>query len=87
LKDLIGGVIVCSGILFPQGEIVGDKNKLNVHIGHGDKDLAIPLSFHNETIERIEDYEGLQRYYYKGHGHSISDQEKKDIENFLNETM
>ena len=83
-EKLLGGIIVCSGFLFEQGEIIGDKRNLNVYLGHGDKDLAIPFEFHNETIKRIEDYEGVQKFYYPGHGHSIMEKEKKDIENFLN---
>lgn len=87
LENLIGGVIVCSGILFPQGEIFGDKQNLNVFLAHGDQDKAIPFEFHKQTVERIINYKGVQKYYYEGHGHSISDQEKKDIEYFLNNTM
>ena len=84
---LLGGVIACNGILFPQGEINGDKESLNVYMGHGDKDLAFPIEFHNETIKRIENYKGFKRYIYQGKGHAINDQEKKDIETFLNNTM
>ena len=86
-EKLIGGVIVCSGFLFQQGEIIGDKNSLNVYLGHGDKDIAIPFEFHKETIKRIEDYKGVKKYYYEGHGHSIMEKEKKDIEDFLNNLM
>lgn len=87
LEDLIGGVIVCSGILFPQAEIVGDKENLNVYLGHGDRDQAIPFEFHKQTVERIQEFKGVRKYYYEGHGHSIFEPEKKDIEKFLNETM
>ena len=83
-EKLIGGVIVCSGFFYPQGEIIGDKQNLNVYLGHGDQDQAIPFEFHKETIKRIEDYKGVQKYYYEGHGHSIMEREKKDIEKFLN---
>lgn len=84
---LLGGVIACSGILFPQGEINGDKDLLNVYMGHGDKDKTFPLQFHNETIKRIEGFKGFKRYIYIGQGHAIHDQEKKDIETFLNNIM
>ena len=86
-EELLGGVLVCSGILFPQGEIVGDKNKLNVFLGHGTGDKAIPLSFHNETIKRIENFEGVRKYYYQGKGHDVHTLEKADMSGFLNETM
>ena len=83
-EKLLGGVIVCSGFLFEQGEIIGDKKSLNVYLGHGNRDKAIPFEYHNKTIKRIEEYEGVKKYYYDGHGHSIIEIEKKDIENFLN---
>ena len=86
-EKLIGGVIVCSGFLVEQGEIVGNKNNLNVYLGHGDKDQAIPFEYHLETIKRIEKYDGVQKYYYEGHGHAIIAQEKKDIEDFLNKLI
>ena len=87
LKKLIGGVLVCSGILFEQAEIVGDKNKLKVFLAHGDKDLAIPFTYHKETVKRIENFEGVKKFYYEGHGHSIADFEKVDMGRFLNDSM
>ena len=86
-EKLLGGVIVCSGFLFKQTEIKGDKKRLNVYIGHGDKDISIPFEFHKETIKRIEGYESVKKYYYNGHGHSIMETEKKDIEIFLNDLI
>ena len=87
LKKLIGGVLVCSGILFEQAEIVGDKNKLKVFLAHGDKDQAIPFVYHKETVKRIENFEGVKKFYYVGHGHSIADFEKVDMGGFLNDSM
>ena len=87
LKKLIGGVLVCSGILFEQAEIVGNKNKLKVFLAHGDKDQAIPFVYHKETVKRIENFEGVKKFYYEGHGHSIADFEKVDMGGFLNDSM
>ena len=86
-KEILGGVLVCSGILFPQGQIEGDKNKLNVLLAHGDAYMAIPFEFHKETVKRIENFEGVQKKYYPGHGHAIADYEKIDMGKFLNDTM
>ena len=83
-EKLLGGVIACSGFLFEQTEIIGDKKSLNVYIGHGDRDKLIPFEFHKKTIKRIEEYKGVKKYYYNGYGHSINKDEKKDIEKFLN---
>ena len=87
LKKLIGGVLVCSGILFEQAEIVGDKNKLKVFLAHGDKDQAIPFVYHKETVKRIENFEGVKKFYYEGHGHGIADFENVDMGGFLNDSM
>ena len=84
---LLGGIIVCSGFLFPQATIFDEKEKLNVFLAHGEQDQAIPFEFHLETVKEISNYEGVKKYYYEEHGHSISEQEKNDMCTFLNETM
>ena len=49
--------------------------------------LAIPFAFHNETVKRIENFEGVKKYYYKNHGHGITDYEKIDMGKFINDTL
>ena len=87
MAETIGGVICFSGLLFPQATITGDKNKLKVFLGHGFGDKAIPMTFHNETIKRIENFEGVQKFYYEDMGHNIGDEEIYDAEGFLNNSM
>ena len=87
MAETIGGVVCFSGFLFPQATITGDKNKLKVFLGHGFRDQAIPMFFHNETIKRIENFEGVQKFYYKNMGHNIGEEEKFDAEGFLNNSM
>lgn len=84
---VLGGVLACSGIFFPQAEIVGNKNNLKVMLGHGYNDTAIPLSYHNETVERISNFTGVERHYYPDQAHNIGDEEKKDMGKFLDENM
>ena len=86
-KELLGGVLACSGVLFPQGEIIGNKNKLKVFLAHGDNDKIIHFDFHNETVKRIENFEGVKKYYYKNHGHEIAKYEKIDMGKFINDTI
>lgn len=86
-NELLGGVLACSGVLFPEAEIVGDKNKLKVFLGHGFSDMVIPIYFHNESIKRIENYEGVEKHYYEGIGHGIGTLELNDMEGFLNKSM
>ena len=42
------------------------------------------MTFSNETVKRIENFEGIQKFYYKEIGHNIRDEEKHDAEGFLN---
>ena len=86
-KELLGGVLACSGILFPQGEIVGDKNKLKIFLAHGDKDESIPFDFHLETVKRIENFEGVKKYYYKDLKHHFYEFKNIYMGNFLDEAM
>ena len=86
-KELLGGVLACSGILFPQGEIVGDKTKLKIFLAHGEKDNIIPFSYHIETVKRIENFEGVKKYYYKDLGHRFGGFKIIDMGRFLNESM
>ena len=86
-KELLGGVLFCNGILFKEVEIIGDKNKLKVFLAHGEEDNDIPVAFQRETVKRIENFEGVKKYYYEGQAHNINQFEKIDMGGFLNETM
>lgn len=85
--ELLGGVLACNGVLFPEAEIVGNKNQLKVFLGHGYNDMVIPMYFHNESIKRIENYEGVEKHYYEGIGHGIGTLELNDMGGFLNKSM
>ena len=87
MEERLGGVMAFSGLLFPELEIVGDKNDLKVFLGHGYKDEAVPISFHKKTVKRIEDFDGVKKYYYKNMAHKIGKDEVHDAEGFLNKTM
>ena len=83
----LGAIIDCNGILFPQTEIVENKENLNVFIAHGGADPIIPIEFRNKTMERIMNYNGVKSYYYPDKGHSIGRQERLDISSFLEEVI
>ena len=86
-NELLGGVLAYSGILLKETEIIGDKNKLKVFLAHGKLDEIVPFSFHKETVKRIENFEGVKKYYYENLGHDIADYEKFDMSGFLNDSM
>ena len=86
---LLGGVIDLCGFLFPQANIVGNKEKLKVFLNHGINDTMIPFFFYKESIERISQFEGVEKYYYDSETHFIDKfpQLISDLENFLNRVM
>ena len=76
-----------SGYLFPEIEIREENKKINIFVGHGDKDEMIGYSMANQELERIKDFKGLKKYIYPGEGHTVTQQEIIDLNKFLNECM
>ena len=79
----LGGIIVCSGKLFDDIEILKENEKLNVFIGHGDEDDVIPLSKMEKSIERIGNKESMEIHSYKNCSHQITHDEFNDIGKFM----
>ena len=86
-EHTIGGVICLSGYLFPEIEIREENKKINIFVGHGDKDEMIGYSMANQELERIKDFKGLKKYIYPGEGHTVTQQEIIDLNKFLTECM
>ena len=83
LPFLIGGIIVCSGKLFNEIEILEDNQNLNVFIGHGKQDDIIPYSSMLNSINRITKKEFLEIHSYENSSHQITYDEFNDISKFL----
>lgn len=83
LPHLIGGVICCSGVLFPQTKILESNKNLKVFVGHGEKDMMISFAAHKLSMEMVKNFNGIEKHYYKNMEHSICQQELVDITNFL----
>ena len=84
---MLGGVISFSGFFPPQGEILPNKEKLNVYFAFGDSDNIISPEFFNETIKYIKGNEGFKLYIYPNHTHSVCNNEIIDVGNFLDTIM
>lgn len=84
---MLGGVISFSGFFPPQGQILPNKEKLNVYFAFGDDDHIISPIFFNETIKDIIDNEGFKLYIYPNHGHSVCRNETIDVGYFLDKIM
>ena len=89
-KYLLGGVMALCGIFFEKADIVGDKDKLNVLLFHGETDEIISFSYHNKTVERISKFSGVEKKYYPNLIHDVNTSFTPlllDIEAFLNKTQ
>ena len=78
-----GGVIALSGSLFHNVNlnILELKKKLNIFIGHGAKDSIIPLEIAEQSYQPIKPYS--QYHIYPNMSHAISNEELKDVADFI----
>ena len=87
MKEMIGGVISFSGVLFPEIKVRHGKEKLNVYYAYGDSDTILLPKVFEEYSERIKNYEGFKIYIYRNHSHSIIQNEMDDAQDFINKIM
>ena len=81
----IGGVISLSGYLFPEIKIREENKKINIFVGHGEKDDVINFLTSKEEMKRIENFKGFKSYSYPDKGHTITIKECQDLKLFLTE--
>lgn len=86
-QHLIGGVICCSGVLFPQTKILESNKGLKAFIGHGKTDNIIPFDVHRLGMEPIDKFPNIDKHYYEKMDHTMCDKEIEDISNFLKKAM
>ena len=55
----LGGIIVCSGFLFPQMEINEENKGVKIFIGHGTEDNVIGYNVAKNSFEKILGYSNL----------------------------
>ena len=79
----LGGIIICSGKLFDEVEILKENENLKVFIGYGDEDNVINSSKVLKSIERIKNKDCLDIHLYKNTSHQINHDEFIDIGKFL----
>ena len=79
----LGGVIVCSGFLFPQLEINEENKDLKIFIGHGTEDNVIGYNIAKNSYERILGYKNVIFKTYEHMKHTIDDLEFDEIKKFL----
>ena len=80
-KKQIGGIIACSGILFPQTNIINKET--NVFIGHGIDDSRINIDLALKSYKPILNFDNVQMKKYNFLDHSINEIELNDIKEFF----
>ena len=79
----LGGVIACSGFLFPQMEINEDNKDVKIFIGHGTDDEVIGYNIAKNSFERILGNNNIIFKTYEHMGNTIDDLEFDEIKKFL----
>ena len=86
-NHLLGGVICCSGALFPDAVVNNDNNKLKIFISHGDLDDHISKDVHVLSLNKINNFTEKEIHYYPSLGHIIEDYILNDLSIFFNKYM
>ena len=82
-KQKLGGVISCSGALFPDTVINNKNNKLKIFISHGDFDDQIKKEINVLSLKRINNFSELEIHYYPSSGHYIDQNALLDLNKFF----
>lgn len=87
LPNLLGGVICCSGVLFPQTKVSESNKNLRVFVGHGEDDFVIGIKANKLSLEKVKSFPNIEKHYYKRMAHTFNEQEIKDIAAFIAKYM
>ena len=83
---LLGGIISCSGALFPKTEI-RNNNNLKIFVSHGELDDFIEKNINELSIKRIKYFPNLEIHYYPSIGHFIEQNALIDLNKFFTKNM
>ena len=83
----LGGIICCSGALFPNTVINKNNEKVGIFISHGDLDDQITKDINQLSIKKIQNFQNLEVHYYPSIGHYIEDNILADLTNFFYKYM
>ena len=79
----LGGIIACSGALFPRTIINKNNENIRIFISHGDLDDRIMKDIHELSIKRIIHLPNIEIHYYPSIGHEIEQQTLTDLNKFF----
>ena len=82
-NHLLGGIICCSGALFPDTVINEDNNKLKIFISHGDLDDQITKDINVLSLKKINHFSNMEIHYYPKYGHCIEQKTLEELSIFF----
>lgn len=83
----LGGIIACSGFLFPQIVINENNKDINVFVGHGTEDRVLKFNYMQKYLERTDTCENYEKHYYENEGHTINEEEINDLKLFIKKVL
>jgi len=86
-KNILGGVVSCSGFLFPTIELTDDKKNVPIFAYHGTSDQVIGEFLANQSYKRLVDRKFNFQYKTSRQGHEISNDELKEMKIFLEKNV
>lgn len=86
-KNSFGGVVCCSGFLFPTIELTEDKKTVPIWAYHGVNDVMIFESLAKESYKRLVDNKFKFTYKTYKQGHEISYDELTQMKKFLEDNF
>ena len=82
-KHQLGGIICCSGALFPDTEINENNNQLKIFVSHGDLDNQISKNINVLSLNKIKHFSNMEIHYYPEYGHCIEQKTSQDLNEFF----
>ena len=86
-NHLLGGIISCSGALFPDTVINKENNKLKIFVSHGDVDEQITKEINELSLKKINNFTEIETHHYPDVGHYIEENTINDLGNFFYKFM
>ena len=84
---VLGGIISCSGALFPKTIINKNNENLKIFVSHGELDDLIDKNINELSIKRINHFPNLEIHYYPNIGHLIEQNALVDLNKFFTKNM
>ena len=84
---LLGGIICCSGALFPDIDINNNNNRLKIFVSHGDSDDQITKEINALSLKAINNFSEIEIHYYPNVGHFIEQNALYDLSKFFYKNM